>query len=117
MRVLIVDDNHDIADLCSMILEKSGHEVRTAYSGKEALDMAAEFTPNIMMLDIGMPDINGYDVAREIRACEWGKKVLLLAISGWSQEEDKRRAIEAGFDHHITKPFDLSVLDELKLIL
>jgi CheY-like chemotaxis protein len=112
-RILMVDDNRDNADLCSIILKKAGHEVRTAYSGREALEIADRFRPNVVMLDIGMPDMNGYEVARQIREMTWGKDIILMAITGWGQEEDKLKAFAAGFNHHVTKPYDAKILEQL----
>jgi DNA-binding response OmpR family regulator len=84
--------------------------VRIANDGARALVEAEAFRPHIALLDIGMPKHNGYDVARTIRAADWGRSMVLVAVTGWGQSEDKRRAKEAGFDHHFTKPLDLDVL-------
>jgi len=100
LRVLVADDNRDNADGCAMLLEMCGHSVRTAYSGREALAVAAEFLPQVALLDIGMPELNGYEVARRIRAAPWGQTMLLVAVTGWGQDEDQRQAEAAGFDHH-----------------
>jgi CheY-like chemotaxis protein len=113
LRVLVVDDNRDNADLCSILIKKLGHDVRTTYSGREALMIAAEFLPQFALLDIGMPDMNGYEVAHQIRSSGWTEKTMLVAVTGWGQESDKQRAYAAGFDHHITKPFDFNVLKRL----
>jgi CheY-like chemotaxis protein len=113
LRVLVADDNRDSADSCAMLLRMSGHEVRTAYSGREALSVGAEFAPQLVLLDIGMPEMNGYEVASQIRAAGWGTGVRLVAVTGWSQEEDKRQARIAGFDHHVAKPLDPDALREL----
>ena len=113
LRILVADDNRDNADSCSMLLQMDGHEVRVAYSGRDALTVAAEFAPHIMLLDIVMPEMTGYEVARQIRASAWGKKVLLVAITGHSQVEDKRKALAAGFDHHLAKPVEQAALQEL----
>jgi len=112
-RVLVVDDNQDNANLCSMFFRRLGHEVRTAYSGTGAVKIAGEFFPHFILLDIGLPGINGYDVAKRIRATVWGAKVILVAITGYGQEDDKRQARAAGFNHHITKPFDFKQLKKL----
>jgi CheY-like chemotaxis protein len=90
-----------------------GHEFQTAYDGLEAVQAAAAFRPDVVLLDIGMPKMNGYEAARHIREQAWGKDMLLVALTGWGQEEDKRRAAEAGFDHHLTKPVDLEALQKL----
>jgi PAS domain S-box-containing protein len=113
LRVLVADDNRDNADACAMLLAMAGHEVRTAYSGREALAVAAELLPQIALLDIGMPEMDGYEVARQIRAAAWGKSILLVAVTGWGQDEDRRLAAAAGFDHHCVKPVDLDSLRAL----
>lgn len=112
-KVLIVDDNHDNADLCAIILRKAGHEVRTAYSGDEALSIAPEFKPDFALLDIGMPGMDGYELAQHMRTNGWSKNMTLIAITGWGHEEDKLRALSAGFDHHLTKPFDVEMLEKM----
>jgi CheY-like chemotaxis protein len=112
LRILVADDNKDSADSLQRLLSFSGHEVRVAYDGSAALTVAREFQPRVAVLDIGMPGANGYDVARAIRSRN-GSSVTLIAMTGWGQEADRRRALEAGFDHHLTKPVDLSVLNEL----
>lgn len=111
-RVLVVDDNADAAESLGMLLEVRGNEVRIAYDGLQALEAAGEFDPDIVLLDIGMPKMSGYEVARRLRANR-GDSVLIVAITGWGQEEDRRRAREAGFDHHFTKPVDYEALLEL----
>lgn len=111
-RVLVVDDNADAAESLGMLLEVRGNAVRIAYDGLEALEAADAFDPDIVLLDIGMPKMSGYEVARRLRA-ERGDSVLIVAITGWGQEDDRRRAREAGFDHHFTKPVDYEALIEL----
>ena len=111
-RVLVVDDNADAADSLATLLGVMGYEVRTAYDGPEAIEAADEFNPAVALLDIGLPKLSGYDIARHVRARR-GDEVLLVAITGWGQEEDRRRSREAGFDHHFTKPADFGVLLEL----
>ena len=110
-KILVVDDNHDSALSLAMMLSIMGHETRTAHDGESAVTTAEMFLPDVVLLDIGLPKLNGYEVARHIRAEPWGKAVILVAMTGWGQAEDKRRAFEAGFDHHFTKPLDLEVLD------
>jgi CheY-like chemotaxis protein/two-component sensor histidine kinase len=105
-RVLVVDDNRDAADSLALMLTLSGHDTRAAYGGVAALELAAQFLPDIVLLDIGMPQLNGYQVAEQIRRQPWGRRIALVALTGWGQEEDKRRALAAGFDHHLTKPLD-----------
>jgi CheY-like chemotaxis protein/anti-sigma regulatory factor (Ser/Thr protein kinase) len=111
-RILIVDDNHDSADAVALILQLDGHDVKTVYSGFDALDLVEEFKPHAVLLDIGMPQLNGYQVAQRLRMQEWGKNVLLIAQTGWGQEEDIRQCREAGFNHHVTKPIDFRKLRE-----
>jgi DNA-binding response OmpR family regulator len=108
-RVLVVDDNADAADSLATLLGVMGYEVRTAYDGPEAIEAADEFKPAVALLDIGLPKLSGYDIARHVRA-QRGDDVLLVAITGWGQEDDRRRSREAGFDHHFTKPADFEVL-------
>jgi len=112
-RVLVVDDNEDAALSLAMMLDVMGYEVRTAYDGLEAVKAADEFRPEAALLDIGLPTLSGYDIARHIRGNR-GDEVLLVAITGWGTEEDVKRSQEAGFDHHFTKPADP---DRLRTIL
>jgi DNA-binding response OmpR family regulator len=111
-RVLVVDDNEDAADSLATLLGVMQYQVRVAYDGPEAIEAADEFEPAVALLDIGLPKLSGYDIARHIRRTR-GEKVLLVAITGWGQEEDRRKAREAGFNHHFTKPADFEVLVEL----
>ena len=111
-RVLVVDDNADAADSLAMLLQVRGEEVRVAYDGEEALVAEGEFRPHVLLLDIGMPKLTGYEVARRVRDLR-GPGVLIVAITGWGQEEDRLRARESGFDHHFTKPVDYAVLLDL----
>jgi CheY-like chemotaxis protein len=113
VKVLVADDNRDAADTLGMLLELSHHEVLVAHSGDQALQMARDAQPQAVILDIGMPGVTGYDVAREIRREPWGEKVLLLALTGWGRADDKARAAEAGFDHHLTKPIDVDHMERL----
>jgi CheY-like chemotaxis protein len=106
LRVLVADDNQASAELSAALLELWGHDAYMGHTGREALDLAAQHRPHVSLLDIGMPDLNGYEVAAEIRKLPWGKRMLLIAITGWGREEDKKRALSAGFDHHLTKPID-----------
>ncbi len=105
-RVLVADDNYDAAESMSLMLEIAGHEVVTAHDGLEALELAETFRPEVAFLDLGMPRLNGCETARQIRQEAWGKNVLLVALTGWGQEEDKRRSKESGFDVHLVKPVD-----------
>lgn len=111
-RVLVVDDNEDAADSLATLLGVMQYQVRVAYDGPEAIEAADEFEPAVALLDIGLPKLSGYDIARHIRRTR-GENVLLVAITGWGQDEDRRKAREAGFDHHFTKPADFEVLVEL----
>jgi two-component system, chemotaxis family, CheB/CheR fusion protein len=112
-RILVADDNRDGAETMSMLLKLSGHEVYLAHSGSEALEVAKRERPDIAVLDIGMPDLNGYQVAERIRNEAWGERMKLIAVTGWGQAEDKRRALGAGFNHHLTKPVDPNQLEAL----
>ena len=109
----MVDDNRDSADMCGAFLELSGHEVRTAYSGRSVLELADNFRPHVAVLDIGLPDLDGYQVARLIRGTEWGKDAVLVAVTGWGRDDDRKRAFAAGFDHHLTKPLTGEALQSL----
>ncbi len=105
-RILVVDDNKDAAISLAMMLKIMGHDTRTAHDGVEAVEAAQTFLPDVIMLDIGLPKLNGYDVCRRIRGAAWGKDMILIAVTGWSQEEDKRQSKEAGFNFHMLKPVD-----------
>jgi signal transduction histidine kinase len=109
-RVLVVDDNRDSADSLSELLQSCGHETRTAYSGGQALDVAAQWTPQIALLDIGLPDMSGHELARQLLARAVTPRPVLVALTGWGQPADVARAVEAGFDHHLTKPADVDAL-------
>jgi PAS domain S-box-containing protein len=112
-RILVVDDNRDAAESLGMLLEMIGNEVRLAHDGLEAVTAAAEFRPDVVLLDLGLPKLNGYEAARAIREGTGGDGVLLVALTGWGQEEDRRRSRAAGFDHHLTKPVDFEALRKL----
>jgi len=113
-RILIADDNRDGADSLAMLLQTMGHEVQTAYAGDEAVAIAEEMRPDAILLDLGMPRLNGYEACRDIRSRPWGREVVLIALTGWGQEEDKRRTREASFDLHLVKPVDSA--DLLKVL-
>jgi len=113
LKVLVVDDNNDSADSLAVWLELAGHQVRTAYDGQQALAAAEEFRPRVILLDIGMPGMSGYDVARRLREKLATHDVLLLAMTGWGQDEDRRKSREAGFDEHLVKPLDPQALKDL----
>jgi len=114
-RILVADDNQDAADSLAMILELGGHDVRVAHDGRAALSVAQTFRPDTVFLDIGMPHLNGYEVAQALRQEPWGSEMYLIALTGWGQESDRQRAIDAGFDRHLTKPVDTVVLEALLL--
>lgn len=112
-RVLIADDNQDGAESLAMLLRLSGNEVFVAHTGTDALELAGQERPHVAILDIGMPGLSGYEVAECIRREAWGARMTMIAVTGWGQDDDKRRAQIAGFDHHLTKPVDLDVLEQL----
>jgi CheY-like chemotaxis protein len=112
-RILVVDDNYDAAESMRVLLKLMGAEVRAAHDGFEALEVAASFRPEVVLLDIGMPKLHGYDTARRFRDEEWGKEMILVALTGWGREEDRRRAEEAGFNGHLTKPVQVGDLRQL----
>jgi PAS domain S-box-containing protein len=113
MKILVVDDNRDAADTCAALLELSGHHVQTAYTGRRALELAETFRPHALLMDIGLPDFDGYQLAAKIRAAPWGRAIILIAVTGWGQEEDRRRALDAGCDHHLTKPIAAETVESL----
>jgi CheY-like chemotaxis protein/two-component sensor histidine kinase len=106
LRVLIVDDNQDAAEMLSLMLGVWGHETRSAHDGLSAFDEAEAFRPHLVLLDIGLPKLDGYGVARKIRQQPWGKDMRLIAVTGWGQESDRREGFDAGFDSHFVKPVD-----------
>ncbi len=112
-RILIVDDNRDAAISLGMLLELSGYKIETAYDGSGAIDVAARFHPHVVLLDIGLPGLDGYEVARRMRREPWGKQVTLVAVTGWGQAEDRERSRDAGFDAHLLKPVDHDALVKL----
>ena len=112
-KVLVVDDNKDSAQTLAMMLKIMGNDVRTAHDGLEAIEKAQEYLPNVILLDLGMPKLNGYDVCRRIREQDWGTTMVIIALTGWGQAEDRQRTKEAGFDHHLVKPVDVAKLKEL----
>jgi PAS domain S-box-containing protein len=112
-RVLLVDDDPDVVRSLVRLVRSLGHEVHVAFSGEEALHVAEHVQPEIILMDISLPGLSGYDTARDIRAKAWGANVTLVAVTGWAREEDRRRALDAGFDRHLTKPVDADVLEAL----
>jgi len=113
MKILIADDNRDAAQSLGTLLELSNHEVLIAHDGEEALRISRQTMPDAMILDIGMPRVTGDQVARTIRSEPWGGKVLMIAVTGWGEPEDKASASAAGFDHHLTKPIDIDEIEKL----
>ena len=113
MRILVVDDNTDAAQVTAMLLEMWGHEVRTAHDGTSALDLAEAFMPQAILLDIGLPLMDGYEVAARLRKQAAFSWVLLVAMTGYGQEDDRRRSRTAGFDEHLVKPVEAQVLRDL----
>jgi signal transduction histidine kinase len=112
-RILVVDDNLDSAESLAMLLGITGHEVQTAHDGEEAVAAAETFRPEVVLLDIGLPKLNGYEAAHQIRQQPWGRKMALVALTGWGQEEDRRKSKQAGFDNHLVKPVDYAALVQL----
>jgi len=102
----VVDDNADNTAALAMLLEQLGHEVEVAGDGEMALARAAQFRPDVILLDIGIPKLNGYDVCRQLRQHEWGRRIRVIAQTGFGDEQDRRRSAEAGFDGHLVKPID-----------
>jgi CheY-like chemotaxis protein len=111
-RVLVAEDSPDAAEMLSLMLSIKGHDVRVAADGKQAVEIGSKFEPQIAFVDIGLPRMDGFEVARQLRDL-LGRRVLLVALTGWGQDEDRRRSREAGFDHHLTKPPEPEVLDRL----
>lgn len=110
LRLLVVDDNRDSVDGLSTLLRLMGNDVHVAYDGDEAVTVAHSSRPDVVLLDVGLPLRNGYDVARLIRSESWGREVVLIALTGWGQEQHRKRSREAGFDHHLVKPVDPKLL-------
>jgi CheY-like chemotaxis protein len=110
---LIVDDNRDSADSLGSMLRIMGNDTRIAYDGEAAVEAATAFRPDLILLDIGLPKLNGYEVCRRIRDQPWGKGMVLIALTGWGQEDDIRRSQQAGFDHHMVKPVEPNALTKL----
>ena len=109
----MVDDNIDAAGTLEMMLKFMGNEVRTAHDGLEGLEAAAAFAPEAILMDIGMPELNGYEACRRMRQEPWGKNIVIVALTGWGQDEDKRRSREAGFNGHLVKPVEPAAIEKL----
>ena len=112
-RLLVVDDNEDAAESLAELLRFQGHEVRVAHDGASALAIAATYLPRVIFLDIGMPGMDGFEVARRLRQLPGLEGTVLAALTGWGQREDRRRTTEAGFDHHFVKPPEPATLEAL----
>ena len=112
-KILVVDDNHDSALSLAMMLSIMGHETRTAHDGESAVTSAEAFLPDVVLLDIGLPKLNGYEVAQRIRENTWGKSMFLIAVTGWGQDEDRQRSSEVGLNLHMVKPVEPSALEKL----
>jgi two-component system, OmpR family, response regulator len=110
-RVLLVDDSVDAAEAMSMLLETLGHEVRVVHDGPSALAIVDDFAPEVVILDIGLPGMSGFDVARELRMRAVTKTALLIALTGYGADSDKQEARDAGFDHHLVKPVSFTVIE------
>lgn len=113
VRILVVDDNHDSADSLGLLLKLVGNDVRVVHDGQVAVDVANEFQPRVVLLDIGLPTLNGYEAARKIREQPWSNQAVMIAVTGWGEDVDRQRSKQAGFDHHLVKPVDLDALTAL----
>jgi len=112
-RVLVVDDNRDIAESLGMLLQLDGHDVQIAYDGRQAIEIADSFEPHAVILDIGMPHLDGHETTAELRKREWARKTIFIAVTGWGQPDDRRRSLAVGFDHHLVKPVEPTELRAL----
>jgi CheY-like chemotaxis protein len=112
-RVLVVDDNHDNAESLAMLVQVMGHEAATAHDGMAAIEAVDRFRPDLILLDIGLPKLDGFEVAEQLRARPDGDALFLVAITGWARDEEKQRAKSVGFDEHMTKPVDPNRLETL----
>ena len=112
-KILVVDDNHDSALSLAMMLSIMGHDTRTAHDGESAVSTAETFLPDVVLLDIGLPKLNGYEVAQRIREASWGASMYLIAVTGWGQDEDRQRSSEVGLNLHMVKPVEPSALEKV----
>lgn len=112
-KILVVDDNPDAALSLAMMLSIMGHDTRTAHDGESAVATAETFLPDVVLLDIGLPKLNGYEVAQRIREKAWGTSMFLIAVTGWGQDEDRQRSSEVGLNLHMVKPVEPAALEEL----
>jgi CheY-like chemotaxis protein len=113
LRVLVVDDNADTAETLASLLREVGHDVRIGYDGPSALEVALSFLPNVVLLDIGLPGLSGYEVAKRLRQQSVLRNVVLIAVTGYSQDSDRRSSLEAGFDHHLIKPANFDKVQQI----
>ncbi|HLQ85820.1 MAG TPA: response regulator, partial [Salinisphaeraceae bacterium] len=113
LRLLVVDDDHDVAAGMELLLNSLGHETRIVHDGEQALAAASTFQPDAILLDLGMPGMDGFETARRLRATAAGRDALLIALTGWSREQDSQRTAAAGFDHHLAKPVEADVLEQV----
>jgi CheY-like chemotaxis protein len=113
LRVLIVDDNRDNVASLRILLGMMGHDVHTAYDGLEGIETAGQVRPDVVLLDIGMPKLDGHETCRRIRSQHWGREMVLIAQTGWGQDEDRRRTSAVGFDYHLIKPVSHKALNEV----
>lgn len=113
LRILVVDDNEDAAASLASLLQLLGHRVGVACDGEQALRVAEQLEPEVVLLDLGIPRLNGYEICRRLRTRPWGRAATMIAITGWGQEEDRRRSEAAGFDRHFVKPVDPDELASL----
>ena len=112
-RVLVVDDNVDAADVISLLLESAGCDVRTVYEGEAAIREVEAFRPEVALVDLGLPDLDGRDVCRRMRSLPWGPRMVIIALTGWGRDDDRLSTTLAGFDHHLLKPVDPDALVRL----
>jgi CheY-like chemotaxis protein len=112
-RILVVDDNHAAADSLAMFLQMKGHDARAAHDGSTAVAVAEEYQPDVVLMDIGMPEMDGYEATRRLRAEPWGGNLFIVALTGWGTAEDRRRTQKGGFDSHMVKPVRMEALTEL----
>ncbi len=112
-RILVVDDNRDSASTLAILLRLMGNVTKTANDGAEAVEAASDFRPDVVLLDIGLPILDGYEACRRIRQQPGGAEMVMVAVTGWGQDEDRARSSEAGFDHHLVKPVDQATLAEI----
>jgi len=113
LRILIVEDNPDVANMLNMLVSEWGQETQVAYDPPTALSLAHKFHPDVVLLDIGLPKMHGYALARKLRETEWGRRMTIIAVTGWGQEADRQQSRAAGINHHLLKPVDPDVLHDL----